>query len=178
MSRRNPPSLVDPVDVVRGATDQQLGIASRQSLDERIAALERLLARQDQALARLAGRPVAATPAVQPGPSGPPTIAAQAAAGSTATATITGNDEEGIIVLTPGGTGITTGVQAIVTFGLARSGGNYTVHLQPFSAAARTAGATVGPTSRAAASWQITTGSALSSGSQYQWLYRVGKVYT
>jgi hypothetical protein len=178
MSRRHPPSLVDPVDVVRGVTDQQLGIPSRQSLEERVAALERLIARHDAELGRALRGAVATPPAVQPGPSGPPTIAAQAAAGSTATATITGNDEEGIIVLTPGGTGITTGTQAIVSFKLARASANYTVHLQPFSAAARTAGATVGPASRSASSWQITTGTALSSGSVYQWLYRVGKVYT
>lgn len=178
MSRRHAPSLVDPLDVVRGATDRQLGIPSRQSLEERVAALERLLARHDGDLARALRAAVPAGPAVPPGPTGPPTIAAAAAAGTTATVTITGNDEEGIIVLVPGGTGIATGTQATVTFGLARPSANYTVHLQPFSSAARTAGATVGPTSRSASGWSITTGTALSSGSTYQWLYRVGKVYT
>jgi hypothetical protein len=178
MSRRNPPTLVNPDDVVSAATDQQLGITSRQSLEERLSAVERLLVRQDGVLARLLRGLVPVMPTVQAGPSGPPTIAAQAAAGSTATATITGNDEEGIIVLTPGGAGITTGTQAIITFKLPRASANYTVHLQPFSAAARTAGATVGPASRSASSWQITTGTALSSGSVYQYLYRVGKVYT
>lgn len=177
--RRHPPSLVNPADVVRRATDRQLGITEPRTLEQRLDALERLLARHDGELARALRAGVPAGPAVPPGPTGPPTIAAQAAAaGTTATVTITGNDEEGIIVLTPGGTGITTGVQATVTFGLPRPSANYTVHLQPFSSAARTAGATVGPTSRSASGWSITTGTALSSGSVYQWLYRVGKVYT
>jgi hypothetical protein len=176
--RRHPPQLVNPRDTVSAATDRQLGITPARTTEQRIEALERLIARHDGELARALRGAVSTPPAVQPGPSGPPTIAAQAAAGSTATATITGNDEEGIIVLTPGGTGITTGTQAIITFKLPRASANYTVHLQPFSAAARTAGATVGPASRSASSWQITTGTALSSGSVYQYLYRVGKVYT
>lgn len=176
--RRHPPSLVNPRDVVSAATDRQLGITEPQTLEQRLDALERLLARHDGDIARALRAAVPAGPAVPPGPTGPPTIAAQAAAGTTATVTITGNDEEGIIVLVPGGTGITTGVQAIVTFGLPRPSANYTVHLQPFSSAARTAGATVGPTSRSASGWSLTTGTALSSGSTYQYLYRVGKVYT
>jgi hypothetical protein len=175
--RRNPPTLVNPDDVVTAATDQQLGITPRQTLEDRLAAVERLLVRQDGVLARLLRGLAPAVPAMQAGPNGPSTIAVQAAAGSTATATVTGTDDEGLIVLTPGGTGITTGTQAIVTFKLPRASANYTVHLQAFSAAARTAGATVGPASRSASSWQITTGTALSSGSTYQWLYRVGKVY-
>jgi len=180
MTRRNPPALVDPVDVVRSAADRQLGIASRQSLEQRITALERLVA----GLARGERLPAVTVSAASVladwetnTPPGPPTIAKSAAAGSTATISITGNDEEGIIVLVPGGTGIATGELAVITFALARPSTNYAVDLQEFSAAARTAGSTVGPTTRSVASWRLTTGTALSSGSTYQWFYRIGKAY-
>lgn len=175
--RRHAPALVDPADTVRDATDRQLGIRSRHSLEQRVADLERIIARHELTLA---APQVPVTMPVRdelPVVTGPPSIAVQTAAGSTATATITGNDEEGIIVLVPGGAGIATGVQVIVTFGLARPGANFRVNIQPFSAAARTAGATVGPTNRSSSGWSLTTGTALSSGSTYQWLYSVGKVY-
>jgi hypothetical protein len=82
-----------------------------------------------------------------------------------------GNDTEGVIQLTPGGTGITTGTQLTVTFAAARSTGNYAVLLTPMSSAARTAGWNVGPASRTTTGWALTSGVALSSGSVYQWSY-------
>lgn len=175
MTRRNPPALVDPVDVVRSAADRQLGIASRQSLEQRIATLERLMA----GLARGGGPPAAGGAAIgladleSATPPGPPTITKSAAAGSTATVTITGNDEVGLIQLVPGGTGIATGELAVISFALARRSTNFEIVLQEFSAAARTAGRTVGPTTRSVSSWRLTTGTALSSGSTYQWFYAV-----
>jgi hypothetical protein len=45
--RRNPPTLVNPEDVVFAATDRQFGVTPRQTLEERLAAVERLLAQRD-----------------------------------------------------------------------------------------------------------------------------------
>lgn len=103
-----------------------------------------------------------------------PTFTALAAAGSTATtASSEGDDEAGMIQLVPGGTGITTGTFLDLTFATERSDNKYIVRIQPASSAARTAGATVGPTSRLTTKFSLTTGTALTSGSTYQWFYSV-----
>lgn len=103
-----------------------------------------------------------------------PTFAAQAGAGSTAsTASSFGSDEHGMIQLVPGGTGITTGAQVVVTFAAARPDANYEVRIQPLSSAARALGQIVGPTSRSTGGWTLTTATALTSGSTYQWGYKV-----
>lgn len=174
--RRNPPALVDPVDVVRSAADRQLGIEPRQSLEHRIAALERLVA----GLARGELTPAVAVSAASvladlesASPTGPATIAAQAAAGSTATATVNGNDETGLITIVPGGAGIGTGTLAIISFAITHRSTNFSILLQANSAAARTAGSAVGPTSRSVTGWQLRADTALSSGSTYQFFYFV-----
>ena len=174
--RRNPPALVDPVDVVRSAADRQLGIASRQSLEQRIAALERLLAglkRGDAAPAVALSTLATLTDLESATPTGPATIAVQAAAGATATATINGNDETGLITIVPGGAGIAAGTLAVVSFAVTRRSTNFSILLQENSSAARTMGALVGPTSRSVTGWQLRTDSALTSGSTYQWFYVV-----
>lgn len=175
MSRRHPPSLVNPADVVRAATDRQLGMIPARTIEFRIDQAERLLARHDGDIAK--ATPQAETldvPEID-GPAGPPTIAVTAAAGSTATATITGHDEAGLIQLIPGGTGIATGEQLIISFALARPSSNYVIILQAVSSAARTIGTAVGPATRATGSWRIRTDSVLTSGSTYQWFYRLGQ---
>lgn len=109
------------------------------------------------------------------GPGSAPTVAKTAAAGSTATTAgqTGGNDHDGVIELIPGGTGITSGAVLTVTFAHARADTNYTVLLTPLTSAARTAGWAVGPTNRTTASWQLTSDSALTSGSTYRWSYAV-----
>lgn len=103
-----------------------------------------------------------------------PTFTALAAAGSTAsTASSEGDDEAGMIQLVPGGTGITTGTFLEVDFNVDKPDEKYAVHIQPLSSAARTVGASVGPTSRLTTKFSLTTGTALTSGSTYQWLYTI-----
>jgi hypothetical protein len=109
------------------------------------------------------------------GPGATPTYTKQTGAGSTATTAgqAGGNDRNGVIELIPGGTGIASGAQVLVTFALPRATANYTIHLTPLTTAARTAGAAVGPTSRNTTTWTLTSDIALSSGSTYRWSYLV-----
>lgn len=101
-----------------------------------------------------------------------PTFTALAAAGSTAsTSGSEGTDEDGFIQLVPNGTGITTGLILEVDFAVDRPSTKYRINLTPASSAARTAGATVGPTSRLTTKFSLTTGTALTAGSTYQWFY-------
>lgn len=51
MSRRHPPQLVNPSDVVTQAFDRQLGIRSPKQTDRRIAATERMVAKHDREIA-------------------------------------------------------------------------------------------------------------------------------
>lgn len=102
----------------------------------------------------------------------PPTFTKQTGAGTTgSTSGSVGNDSVGMIQLVPGGTGIASGAQVIVTFDEALPDTNYRVAIQPASSAARTAGAGVGPTGRTTGGWTLTAGSALTSGSTYLWFY-------
>lgn len=78
-----------------------------------------------------------------------------------------------MIQLVPGGTGITTGTFLEVDFNVDKPDAKYAVHIQPLSSAARTVGASVGPTSRLTTKFSLTTGTALTSGSTYQWLYTI-----
>lgn len=132
-----------------------------------------LLAVNDEVLvASLNGEPVVID-RINRAAAAAPTFAALAAAGSTAsTSGSEGDDESGIIQLVPGGTGITTGSFLDVQFATARPSSKFDVQLTPASSAARTAGATVGPTGRSTSKFSLTTGTALTSGSTYQWFYR------
>lgn len=101
-----------------------------------------------------------------------------AASGSTGSLTgSTGNDEAGLIRLVPGGSGVTSGDLLYVTFGVTKPSAHYAVHLQPFSSAASALGANVRPVSRSSVSFVVTTDTAPTSGSVYQWLYSVSRNY-
>ena len=102
-----------------------------------------------------------------------PSFSVNANAGDTATRSIAGTDVAGIIQIIPGGAGITTGVQATLTFANAYPGSSYAVVLWPASAAARSFGTDFGPTSRGSTSFDLTAGTALTSGSTYQWFYLI-----
>lgn len=103
-----------------------------------------------------------------------PTYTAQTGAGTTAVTTnSTGTDSIGFIQLVPGGAGIASGAQVVITYAVTRPNLTYHVDLQPLSSAARAASASVGPTSRAVGSFTLTSDIALTSGSTYQWTYRI-----
>jgi len=110
-----------------------------------------------------------------------PTVVSQSANGSTGTATITseGTDVCGTINITPGGTGITTGALAIITFANAYGSAPKTIHLQPANAAtqalvANTTQVAVYPANTTTTTWQINSGSsALTTGTAYAWTYLV-----
>lgn len=99
-----------------------------------------------------------------------PTIAADAAAGTTASVAISGRDDAMQIQVIPGGTGIATGSVLTVTFAAAMATSSYVVEVTPNSSAARTLGGVVGPTARNTAGFDLATNTALTSGSTYQWL--------
>jgi hypothetical protein len=103
-----------------------------------------------------------------------PTLAALAAAGSTAAITgQVGNDTSGTFTLTPGGAGIAAGEIITITFAAARPDTNFSVFLTPHSAAARTLPTHIGPSNRATTSVGLTTSTALTSGSAYIWGYLI-----
>lgn len=102
----------------------------------------------------------------------PPTFTKQTGAGTTGVTTgSVGNDMVGMIQLVPGGTGIASGAQVVIAFAEALPNTNYIIQVQPASSAARTAGASVGPTGRTTGQWTLTADSALASGSTFQWFY-------
>jgi len=101
-----------------------------------------------------------------------PSVSALAAAGSSATVSITGTDTAGMVQLVPGGSGIASGSVLTITFSSPRANGNYFVGLTPNSNAAR-AVTNIGPASRSSVSFSLTVGAALTSGSTYQWLFFV-----
>lgn len=104
-----------------------------------------------------------------------PSVAADAAAGTTATAAISGTDVAMQVQIVPGGTGIATGAIFTVTFGANMPSSNYDVFVAPNSSAARTLGIVLGVTSRGAGGFDVSTSVALTSGSTYQWgLHVVG----
>jgi hypothetical protein len=99
-----------------------------------------------------------------------PTAVPLAAAGTTATASITaGTDADFTLRVVPGGVGIAAGSIATVTFPVDRANTTYLVLVSPGSSAARTLGGVVGRGSRAAGSVDIATGTALTSGQTYDW---------
>lgn len=100
---------------------------------------------------------------------GTPTAALAAAAGTTATYTINGNDTFMRIQVVPGGTGITTGNQITVTFGNERPSTSYVVIVTPASNAARTLGGVVGAGTTNTTDFTFNTNTALTSGSTYVW---------
>jgi len=107
-----------------------------------------------------------------------PTIAAQTALGSTGTATIAGTDVAGTITLTPGGTGITTGAQAIITFANAYTSAPKVVKIDPANANAQALTSStqcaVIAANNTTTTWQVNSGSsALSTGTAYEWTYLV-----
>jgi hypothetical protein len=102
-----------------------------------------------------------------------PTIAALTAAGSTATASVVGNDTCGVITVSPSGAGITTGNIFTLTFAATRPSTSYTLLLTPSSSDARTLGMTLGRASRATTSVTVATATALTSGNTYTWDYRI-----
>lgn len=102
-----------------------------------------------------------------------PTYTLLAAAGATATAAITGNDDTMQVQIVPSGAGIAAGSVITITFGAARASSNYAVLVSPNSSAARTLGGVVGGTSRGTGGFDLATATALTSGSTYQWSVRV-----
>lgn len=102
-----------------------------------------------------------------------PTYTLLAPAGTTATASITGNDVAGMIEVVPGGTGITTGSFVQINFGAAYPGSSFSISVTPASSAARALGGVVGPTGRNATDFDLATNTALTSGSTYQWFYQI-----
>lgn len=84
-----------------------------------------------------------------------------------------GDDNGGFVQLVPNGAGISAGVQIGVTFTAARTDVVYGVMLQARSSAARTLGAQFGPTSIGTTGFSLTTNTALTPGSTYQWNYFV-----
>ncbi|MCC6313431.1 MAG: hypothetical protein IT337_05425 [Thermomicrobiales bacterium] len=96
-----------------------------------------------------------------------------APAGTTATASITGNDISGQIEVVPGGTGIATGSFITITFFTPYPSATFDVQITPNSSAARSLTTGIGPTSRSSTSFNLDTRTALTSGSTYQWGYLV-----
>lgn len=108
------------------------------------------------------GRAVAATP----------TYTLAAAAGNTATALIVGDDRHGVLQITPGGTGITTGSLITITFAHAFATANLAFVMTPASSAARSLGMVLGTSTKTTTTILIATSVALTSGSTYQWNYQ------
>lgn len=102
-----------------------------------------------------------------------PTLAALAAAGTTAVAAspVTGNDITGFISVVPGGTGIAAGSILTFTFSSAQSTLNYSVIFTPASIAARNLATLVGATGRLTTAFDVATSTALTTGSTYSWYY-------
>lgn len=117
----------------------------------------------------LGGKPVVLD-VIQRAHAASPTIAANANAGTTGAATISGRDDAMQIQVIPGGTGIAAGVQCTVTFAAPMATSSYLVLVTPNSSAARTLGGVVGPISRGTTSFDFDSNAALTSGSTYQWL--------
>jgi hypothetical protein len=110
MSRRNPPTLVDPTDVVTRATDRQLGITPSRSIEERLATLERLLARQDREVARAlrqtpAGALLAglayATPGLPKVQAAKGSVTADSVTSTTGTTIVNGNTDKALVAGVP-----------------------------------------------------------------------------
>lgn len=102
-----------------------------------------------------------------------PSQAVQAAAGTTATGSITGTDICGQIQVIPGGTGIAAGTIIRITLGSAMPSANYVVMITPASNAARSLAGVVGVTNRNTGTFDLDTRTALTSGQTYQWHYFV-----
>ena len=132
-----------------------------------------LLAVGDEVLCvRLNGQPVVVD-AIRRSVAATPTIAALTAAGSTATASVAGDDTNGSITVNPAGAGIATGSIVDLTFAVAKPSTSYSLHLTPASGAARTLGLVVGRSARATTKVTISTAVALTSGSSYVWDYSI-----
>lgn len=104
-----------------------------------------------------------------------PTIAAGAAAGSSPTISITGTDRCGVITLTPGATGRTTGTLFTVTLNAAKPDGNWVVICTPQDAdALLTAGTVRFYNNNSLTTWiaDVPT-TALASNHQHKWQYIV-----
>lgn len=102
-----------------------------------------------------------------------PSYTLLAAAGATATAALTGNDDTMQVQIVPGGAGIAAGSVITITFGAARAVSTYAVLVSPNSSAARTLGGVVGCTSRGTGGFDLATATALTSGSTYQFSVRI-----
>ena len=100
-----------------------------------------------------------------------PSLTLGAAAGSTAPGLITGSDRSGVLQITPGGTGITTGSLATITFARTLGAANIAFVMTPASSAARTLGMVLGTSTKTTTTILISTSVALTSGSNYQWNY-------
>lgn len=102
-----------------------------------------------------------------------PTLAALAAAGSTAAPTtpVNGNDIAGLITVVPGGVGIAAGSILTLTFAAALSSANYVVMLAPATVGARNLATQPGATNRLTTAFDIATSTALISGGTYSWFY-------
>lgn len=95
----------------------------------------------------------------------------QAAAGTTATASVTGDDTSGLVTLTPGGAGIASGSQIQIDFAVARPSATYNVILQRRDTTTGIVDERV--TGLTTARFRIYTPAALTSGTSYSWDYMV-----
>lgn len=98
-----------------------------------------------------------------------PTGVLSANAGSTATKTITGRDEEFELEIASSGAGQATGTQIDITFAVARPSANYNVMVSPKSSAARSLGGVVGQSTVATTHFTFASNTALTAGSTYLW---------
>lgn len=98
-----------------------------------------------------------------------PTGVLNAGAGSTATKTITGRDDEFELTISSAGTGQAIGSLIDITFAVARPSALYNVRLGPKNSAARGLGGVVGQSTTATTHVVIATNTALVAGSSYTW---------
>jgi hypothetical protein len=101
------------------------------------------------------------------------TIAAGAAAGTSPTVTIAGNDQQGVITLTAG-TAPTTGILATITFGNPWGSAPKTAVIGAATANVGASGVFADPADMGTASWRIRTGTALTASTTYRFAYYVG----
>lgn len=95
----------------------------------------------------------------------------QVAAGTTATASVVGDDASGLVTLTPGGAGIASGSQIQIDFATAKSSSTYNVILQRRDTTTGSVDERV--TGLTAARFRIFTPAALTAAVAYSWDYMV-----
>jgi hypothetical protein len=116
----------------------------------------------------LGGKAVVVLDVIQRASAVTPSLAALAAAGSTASVAVSGRDDVMQVQVIPGGTGIASGSILTVTFANPLANASYDVLPSPNSSAARSLGGVIGATGRGAGGFDLATATALTSGSTYQ----------